>query len=132
MGRSTRQNSFLKIAEEAAVHEPALYGRVLTAQIHVARARHDLPKTISLSQRALEIIPTHEPETRSVLNLNLGLACWQSGSLEAALDNLQAARTLAQQTQNHHVALLAIGILGIIRAGSGRIRSCRGLLYKRL
>ena len=113
--------TFLQVAEAAAVHDPAFYGGVLTAQIHIARARHDLPRTIALSQRALELIPADEHETRSVLNLNLGLACWQLGSLEAALDYLLAARTLALQTQNHHVALLAIGILGIIHATQGEL-----------
>ena len=90
-GQEDEAESFLQIVETSAKDNPALYGNLLTAQIHIARARHDHHRTIELSRQALSMIPDSENEVRGVLNLNLGLAYWQSGQTIEAQEALESS-----------------------------------------
>jgi len=129
-GQEDEAESFLKTIEASAKDNPVLYGNLLTAQIHIARTRHDHHRTIELSQQALSMIPESEIEVRGVLNLNLGLAYWQSGQTIEAQEALGEARYRANQSQNYHVELLASGLLGIIQAALGNLHNAADLLQK--
>ena len=127
-GHPDEADTYLQVAEEGAQDDPAQYREVLTAQIHVARTRHDLARTIRLSRHALSLVLEDEHETRGVLNLNLGIAHWQSGEMAEAAQALTEARQAARQTENHHVGLLVTGFLGIIRTAQGQLRQAADLL----
>ena len=76
-GQPDEADAYLQLAEEAFRDNPEQYGAVLSAQIHLARIRHDLPQTISLSRRALSLIPvsrltTHAARFRSIWVLPTG------------------------------------------------------------
>ncbi len=120
-GQVDEAAAYLQVAEAAAQQEPALYGSVLSAQIHLARARHDLPQTISLSRRALALIPAEDHGARSALSLNLGIAHWHLGDPAEAAEAFAEASRLAQIVANHHVDLLANGFLGLARAAGGQL-----------
>ncbi|MCA9983036.1 MAG: hypothetical protein KDE59_02035 [Anaerolineales bacterium] len=119
-GQPAEAERLLTLAEAAFRDVPARYGLVLSAQIHVARIRHDLPRTIELSQRALELIPAEAAEPRSALTLNLGIAYWQMGRLAEAGAALATAQEAAGVAQNHHVRLLALGFGSMALAAQGQ------------
>ena len=131
-GQEDEAESFLQIIEASAKDNPALYGALLTAHIHIARARHDHHRTIELSQQALSMIPDSENEVRCVLNLNLGLAYWQSGQIIEAQEALGESRYRANQAKNHHAELLASGLLGTIQAALGNLHAAANMLEKTL
>ncbi len=131
-GQEDEAESFLQIIEAPAKDNPALYGNLLTAQMHIARARHDHERTIDLSRQALSMIPDSENEVRGVLNLNLGLAYWQSGQTIEAQEALGEARYRANQAHNHHAELLASGLLGTIQVALGNLYNAAELLQKTL
>ncbi|MFC1879290.1 LuxR C-terminal-related transcriptional regulator [Chloroflexota bacterium] len=127
-GQVDDAETYLKIVEPNAESNPALYGNLLTAQIHIARVRHDHSRTIRLSQQALSVIPDDQNEVRAVIYLNLGLANWQSGQTIEAQEALKEARNRAKKTKNHHVELLSSGILGSIQATWGNLHKSFDLL----
>ena len=129
-GQEDEAEALLQIVEAFAVNNPALYGNLLTAQIHIARVRHDHLRTIELSQQALSMIPESEDEVRSVLNLNLGLALWQNGQTLEAQNALEKARHRAKLSKNYHAELLASGLLGTIQATLGNLQSAADLLHQ--
>lgn len=131
-GQPEEAGSYLQLAEEAFRDDPSQYGKVLSAEIHVARTRHDLPQTISLSHQALSLIPATAHDARSALTLNLGIAYWQSEQIAEAESSLSEAREMAERAHNHHVRLLAIGFLSMVHAAQGRLRKAAQLLRSAL
>jgi LuxR family maltose regulon positive regulatory protein len=120
----------LQIVETAENLPQELYGNLLTAQIHIARARHDHQRTIALSEQALSMIPEDTHEVRGVLNLNLGLAYWQTGQTAPAQKRLEEARFRSKKSKNHHAELLASGLLGTIQAAQGKLHAAADILRK--
>jgi LuxR family maltose regulon positive regulatory protein len=131
-GQPDEADNFLELAEEAFRGNPAQYGKVLSAQIHVARIRQDLPQTITLSHRALSLIPAMAYDPRCALSLNLGMAYWQSGEILEAESAFAEAQEMAQKAQNHHVRLLAIGFQSMVQAAQGRLHRAADLLQTAL
>jgi LuxR family maltose regulon positive regulatory protein len=131
-GQPDAADSFLQLAEEAFRDQPERYSEVLSAQIHVARIRQDLPQTIALSRRALSLIPATAYGSRCALSLNLGMAYWQSGQIFEAEGAFSEAQKMAQHAQNHHVRLLAIGFLSMAQAAQGRLHKAADLLHTAL
>ena len=127
-GQPDAADRFLQLAEEAFRDQPDRYSEVLSAQIHVARIRQDLPQTIALSRHALSLIPAMAVDSRCALCLNLGMAYWQSGQIIEAEGAFSEAQEMAQQAQNHHVRLLAIGFLSMAQAAQGRLYKAADLL----
>ncbi len=127
-GQEDEAESFLQIAETSTNITQELYGNLLTAQIHIARARHDHKRTIELSEQALSMILDGEDEVRGVLNLNLGLAYWQTGQTIEAQKKLEEARYKSRKSKNHHAELLASGILGTIQAAQGNLHAAADIL----
>jgi len=120
-GQEDEAEAYLQIVETAADIPQELFGNLLTAQIHIARARHDHQRTIELSEQALSMIPEDQHEVRGVLNLNLGLAYGQTGQTIQAQRKLEKARHKSKKSKNHHVELLASGLLGTIQAVQGNL-----------
>ena len=129
-GQPDEADHFLHYAEEAFREDPAQYSNVLSAQIHVARIRQDLPETITLSRRALALIPAAAHDARSALALNLGMAHWQVGQITEAEAAFSEAQAMAQEAQNHHVELLAVGFQSMVQGARGRLHKAADLLYE--
>ena len=127
-GQEDEAEAYLTIVETDVESNPALYGNLLTAKIHIARARHDHFRTIELSQQALSMVPDNQDDVRAVLNLNLGLAHWQTGQTTEAQEALEEVIYTARKTNNQHAELLASGIVGIIQAARGNIHDSFELL----
>ncbi|MEJ2752856.1 MAG: hypothetical protein P8169_09325, partial [Chloroflexota bacterium] len=127
-GEPDKSEHFLHFAEEAFRTNPARYGQVLSAQIHVARIRQDLPRTIALSRRALSLMQPAAHEARSALSLNLGIAYWQSGQIHEAQQAFAEARVMAQEVHNFHISILAVGFLSMVQAARGQLHQAADLL----
>ncbi len=98
---------------------PVFWAQVLTLQAHIARTRHDIPRTIAYSQRALGLLPTDDFNSRSILGVNLGVAHLYSGDLTAAKAVWMAAAENAQRAKNHHACILAMSFAGQVQAAWG-------------
>ena len=127
-GEPEKSEHFLQLAEDAFRASPAQYSKVLSAQIHLARIRQDLPLTISLSRRALSQIPAEAYEARSALSLNLAMAYWQRGQILEAERSFSDARVMAQKVRNHHIRILAIGFLSMVQAARGQLHQAANML----
>jgi LuxR family maltose regulon positive regulatory protein len=127
-GREDEAEAYLTIVETDVESNPALYANLLTAKIHIARARHDHLRTIELSQQALSMVPDNQDDVRAVLNLNLGLALWQTGQYIEAREALEEVIYIARKTNNLHAELLASGIVGTIQAVRGNLHDSFELL----
>ncbi|MFN2233636.1 MAG: LuxR C-terminal-related transcriptional regulator, partial [Anaerolineales bacterium] len=131
-GQEDQADSFLQIAENSENIPQELVGNLLTAKLHIARARHDHQRTIELSEQALSFIPEDRHEVRGVLNLNLGLAYWQTGQIKQAQQTLKEARFQSKKSKNHHAELLACGLLGTIQAAQGNLHAAADILRNAL
>ncbi len=121
--------SYLGQAEGSARGEPcrttqdemALLGNIAAAQAYIARIRGDVRRTIELSQRALSLLPQTDPNARSIVALNLGIAHWSSGHLMEAERTLKEAEHAADKSGNTYARLTALSFLGVIQAARGRL-----------
>ncbi len=108
---------YLGKAEQSAQNDPALLGKILTAQAYVARTRGDGRRTYDLSQRALSLLAPDDDESRSVVAMNLGMAYWYAGHLDGAQHMLSDARDAAHRSGNHYAAAIAqIFLCSIVKA----------------
>jgi LuxR family maltose regulon positive regulatory protein len=98
---------YLGKAEQSAQDDPALLGKILTAQAYVARTRGDGRRTFDLSQRALSLLSPDDDESRSVVAMNLGMAYWYAGHLDGAQHMLNTARDAAHRSGNSYAAVTA-------------------------
>jgi LuxR family maltose regulon positive regulatory protein len=120
-GQMDAAESYLGQAEQTAQDAPALLGSIVSAQAYIARARGDDRRTIELSQRALSLLPQADLLSRSVVDVNLGIAHWSSGHLTEAEQALTEADYAAQQSGNVYARLTALCFLGTIQAAWGRL-----------
>jgi len=127
-GQEDEAEAYLNILDTEVESNSALYNNLLTARIHIARACHDHIGTIKLSQQALSMIPDNQDDVRAVLNLNLGIAYWQTGQTTEAQEALEKARYGAKKIENHHAEFLASGIFGTIQAARGYLHESFKLL----
>ncbi len=120
-GQLDTAESYLAHVEPTALSDAALLGGIVAAQAYIARTRGDHRRTIELSQQALKLLPQDDLSARSVVALNLGLAHWHHGHLAEAQEALEQASHVALQCGNHHVRLMALGLLGPIQAAQGKL-----------
>jgi LuxR family transcriptional regulator, maltose regulon positive regulatory protein len=113
--------SYLRQAEQNAQNDPALLGKILTAQAFVARTRGDGRQAFDLSQRALSLLLPDDDTSRSVVAINLGMAYWYAGRLAAAQQMLGDARDAAQRSGNNYAAAMAQIFLCRILAARGQL-----------
>ncbi len=99
--------------------DPALKSEILTLQMHIARARHDAPRTIALSQRALALLPPQDANARSVINASLGVAYVYEGDLARAAEVWAAAAEDGRRSANYYASALALTFLGQLHAAYG-------------
>lgn len=112
----------------STLDDPLLQAGLLTARAHIARLRHDLPRSIQLSEQALALTPPADHNTRSVLNVGLGIAHLLRGELPGAARALIATIHESQQVGNQYAQLMGIGLLGLVRASQGLLHQAAELL----
>ena len=65
---------YLASAAQAAGDDPAIPGKILVAQVHIARTRGEHGRAIELVQAALAVLPETDALDRSIVALTLGMA----------------------------------------------------------
>ncbi len=120
-GQTHEAESFLKIAEKAAKEDPFFLGEITIAKAYIARRKGDDTRTIELSKQALSFLPSDNALIRSVLEMNLGIAYWNTKQLEAAEQTFAEADSAARQSNNIHVRISALSHLGRIYAARGKL-----------
>ncbi|UCG25892.1 MAG: hypothetical protein JSW55_07870, partial [Chloroflexota bacterium] len=116
-----------KLVEPISEQDPALLGDVLALQAYIARARHDVPRTIELSQKTLALLPPDDANSRCVVGANLGVAYIYSGDLATAVQVWGEAVQDARRSGNSHVEILALSFLGQIQAAWGKLHQAAEL-----
>ncbi len=119
---------YLRQAEESAQDDTAFLSDIVTAQAYIARIRGDDGRTIELSRRALSLLPQNDPNSRSIVAVNLGMAHWSRGNLTEAEGALMEAEQAAQRSENHYARLTALSFLGVVQAAQGRLHEAAGWL----
>ena len=97
-------------------------GTIAIARAALALARGDVPETVTLSRRALELAPQDDHLTRGGAAGFLGLAYWTSGELEAAHRTYADGMAHLQRAGNISDAINGAIALAAIRIAQGRLR----------
>ena len=118
---------YTELVEPTSKQDPALLGDVLALLAYIARARHDVPRTIDLSQKTLALLPPDDANSRSVVGANLGVAYIYSGDLTTAVKVWQEAILDARRSDNYHVEILALSFMGQIQAAWGKLHQAADL-----
>lgn len=121
-GEYEAAEALLARAEALVPEGSALQGEVLAAQAHLARCRGDLGRAVAASRRALELLPESQPESRSAIGVNLGMAYWNSGQISEAEKYLPQALRDLERSGNKYGWLSAKVFLGRVYAVKAELR----------
>ncbi|MEJ2597822.1 MAG: LuxR C-terminal-related transcriptional regulator [Anaerolineales bacterium] len=112
----------LERVEQAAKDAPPEFlGEIFAAQAYLALGQGDHARMVEKSQQALVLLPKSSVNTRGVVALNLGLAYWHMGQMQAAEEILAETLQAAQAADNHYAALTAIIFQGRVCAVRGQL-----------
>ncbi|NIV36169.1 MAG: hypothetical protein GWN58_43995, partial [Anaerolineae bacterium] len=98
-------------------------GDVAAVRAHVAALQGDVPHTIELGQRALELLPETKWFSRSLAGFSLGIAYWVSGELAAASRAMTETIMLSRAAGRVYLTVMAATQLG-------HIQEMQGLLHQ--
>jgi len=111
--------------EQAAKEIPTLLGEVLVAQSHLALSQGDHARMVERSQRALKNLPKESVNSRGIAALNLVLAYWHMGQMEATEQVVGEAIEAARATGNQYSLITAIIFKGRVFAVRGQLHQAR-------
>ena len=123
--RLQRAEQLMSAASAAAVAAAAvgdLPGHVAAIRAYMAGQRGDLPATIELANRALDLLDPESLGIRAVVTFVLGGAYLMSGDVPAAAEAMARAGALGRQGGNIHVGVPALNALAGIQMQQGHLR----------
>jgi len=121
-GHYQEARELLNHVERLAQNLPTFLGEILTAQAYLARAQGDHALMVERSQRARKLLPKESVASRGLVAINLGLAYWHLGNMEATEEVLREALHASQSTGNHYGVITAIIFQGRVLAVRSHIR----------
>jgi LuxR family maltose regulon positive regulatory protein len=110
-----------QIEQAARDVPPEFLGEIFAAQAYLALGQGDHTRMVEKSQRALALLPKSSVNSRGVVALNLGLAYWHMGQMQASEEVLAEALEAAEATGNLYAALTAIIFQGRVFAVRGQL-----------
>ncbi len=113
--------ALLERAEHIATDDPVMLGEVAAARAFLAQILGDGAGLVAHSEKALKLLPAENWNTRSVVAVNLGLAYWHLGRLEAADNALQEALIAGRKTENLYAAATAEVFIARTQAVRGQL-----------
>lgn len=122
-GQYYQAQPILTHLEKVAADIPTFLGEIYAAQAYLERGLGNHECMIKRSQLALAYLSEDSLISRSIVNLNLGLAYWHMGQMKSAEDYLKQALKTSQSTENLYAVMAAIIFLG-------RVFAVRGQLYQ--
>lgn len=105
----------------------AVSGEAAAIRAYIVRNRGDVSRSISLSRRALGLLPEDNFTLRGIVAYLLGGAYSMSGDLAAASESLSEAITTSRKAGNSFVALLATRGLAEQQVMAGRLHRAADL-----
>ncbi len=122
-GHYTEAAELLDHVEGIAQEFPAFLGEIMTAQAYLARAQGQHARMIERSEHARALLPPESVVSRGVVAINLGLAYWHLGEMEATEEVLEEAIETNRASGNHYALITAIILQGRVLAVRGQLRS---------
>ena len=107
--------------EKFAQEIPPFLGEVLAAQAFLARGQGDNARMVERSQRALKLLPKDSNNSRCLVSINLVLAYWHMGQMEATEQVLDEAIETSQAIGNTYSLMTAIIFKGRVFAVRGQL-----------
>lgn len=120
LGHLQEAEEYLALAEQS---ENADKGLIALQRAYAARMKGNGSAAITLSERALALIPSDNVEARSVLATNLGMAYWYAGRLDRCEQVLRDAQASYLRAGNEYGGLASRVFLCRVEAARGRLRN---------
>jgi LuxR family maltose regulon positive regulatory protein len=118
--------------EQTMQAEQVFLGHVAAARAYLERGQGNHAGMVEQSERALRLLPKDEIISRGLVALNLGMAYWHMGKMEATERILEEALKAAQATGNTYGAITAIIFQGRVLAVRGQLKQAARVLEKAL
>ena len=127
-GQVDEAESYLSLAErgpdgdgETSLRDNVFAGTITAARAYIARIRGDGRRAMELSEQALALLPHDDPQARSVVATNLGIAYWYTGKLDRADQVLGEAVEMGRRSENRYAGLAAQLFICKIQAARGSL-----------
>ncbi|MFN2199310.1 MAG: LuxR family transcriptional regulator, partial [Anaerolineales bacterium] len=122
-GQYTRAAELLDHVEANAQENRAFLGEIMTAQAYLARVQGQHKLMIDRSVRARALLPRESVNSRGVVAINLALAYWHLGEMEATEEVLIEALESNRASGNHYAYITAVILQGRVLAVRAQLRS---------
>ena len=109
---------------------PELIGEVYAAQAYLARGKGEHALMVEKSQQAMALLPKSSVDSRGIVAMNLGLAYWHMGQMQAAEEVLAEALEASRTTGNHYAALTSLIFQGRVLAVRGQLHQSEKLFER--
>ena len=127
-GQIDEAERYLSLAEkgpegdgESSLRDNVFAGTITAARAYIARIRGDGRRAMELSEQALALLPHDDPQARSVVATNLGIAYWYTGKLDRADQVLGEAVEMGRRSENQYAGLAAQLFICKILAARGSL-----------
>ena len=110
------------LAEGQGAARRRIAGHLAAIRAYVVGARGDVRSALELAYEALACLPEEDLAARGWAMYYLGFMLRLKGDLQAAAPALNQAIGTSQAVGNSHVAMLALGELGVLRFQRGQLR----------
>jgi LuxR family maltose regulon positive regulatory protein len=129
-GRGDAVEPLLQDAEQALMdcaegdegERRRIAGHLAAIRAYVEGGRGDLSRAAELAREALTWLPGEDSMARGWAAYHLGFMMRMKGDLQVAAQALDEATAIGQAVGDSHVAVLALGELGVLRMQQGRLR----------
>ena len=97
-------------------------GQIFSARAYLARAQGDHRRMVELSHQALALLPEDDLDSRCIVSVNLGIAYWHTGKMDAAEHALADVIETGTATGNLYAVSTASLFQGLVMAVRGKLR----------
>lgn len=123
MANSSKLTSSVSKEAQLSATNTAIQAEIIILQATLARFLNDVPRTLALSQQALEYLPQKNSILKSINMLNLGHAYRLRGDAEAASEIFKQAITVGRATGSTYTVLLSFNNLAHLQIEHGTLHA---------
>jgi LuxR family maltose regulon positive regulatory protein len=102
--------------------DPVVLAQVAASRTLIALFRGDIRRANELTRQAQALLPVNDPFLRGVTTLNLGLACFMKGDVEAARQAFAEVAEISQKSGNVMVAVIIQCQIAEAQIAQGQLR----------
>jgi LuxR family maltose regulon positive regulatory protein len=130
IGQYARAAELLEHVEALAQENRAFLGEILSAQAYLARVQGQHELMVDRSLRARALLPRESVNSRGVVAVNLGLAYWHLGQMEATEEVLYEALESNRASGNHYAYITAVILQGRVSAVRAQLRTAANIFQQ--